>query len=60
MDGQHGSRYHLDPIEEETRKSDLSPMILRGNHKSSQSVINAAELDKDISKEIDHGWALPP
>ena len=29
-----GSRYHLDPIEEETRKSDLSAMILRGNHKS--------------------------
>ena len=26
----HGSRYHLDPIEEETRKSDLSAIILRG------------------------------
>ena len=33
---QNGSRCHLDPIEEETRKSDLSEMILRGNHKSSQ------------------------
>ena len=32
----HRSRYHLDPIEEETRKSDLSAMLLRGNHKSSQ------------------------
>ena len=34
-------------------------MILRGNHKSSQSVLNAAALNKAISKEIDHGWALP-
>ena len=33
-------------------------MILRGNHKSSQSVLNAAALNKAISKEIDHGWAL--
>ena len=55
----HGSRYHLDPIEVETRKSDLSAMILRGNHKSSQSVLNAAALNKAISKESDHGWLLP-
>ena len=34
-------------------------MILRGNHKSSQSVLNAAALNKAMSKEIDHGWALP-
>ena len=34
-------------------------MILRGNHKSSHSVLNSAELDKSISKEIYHGWALP-
>ena len=34
-------------------------MILRVNHKSSQSVLNAAALNKAISKEIDHGWALP-
>ena len=34
-------------------------MILRGNHKSSHSVINSAALDKSISKKIDHGWALP-
>ena len=34
-------------------------MILRGNHKSSQSVLNSSALDKTISKEIDHGWALP-
>ena len=34
-------------------------MILRGNHKSSQSVLNVAVLNKTISKEIDHGWALP-
>ena len=34
-------------------------MILRGNHKSSQSLLNAAALNKAISKEIDHVWALP-
>ena len=33
-------------------------MILRGNHKSSHSVLNSAVLDKDTSKDIDHGWAL--
>ena len=55
---QHGYRYHLDPIEEETRKSDLDAMILRGNHKSSHSVLNTAALDKAISKDIDHVWAL--
>ena len=33
-------------------------MILRGNHKSPQSVLNASALNKYISKEIDHGWAL--
>ena len=33
-------------------------MILRRNHKSSQSLLNAAALKKSISKEIDHGWEL--
>ena len=33
-------------------------MILRGNHESSQSVLNAAVLNKAISKEIDYVWAL--
>ena len=46
----NGSRYHLDPIEEETRKSDLDAMILSGNHKSSHSVINAAALNKATRK----------
>ena len=55
---QKGSRYHLDTIKEETRKSYLDPMILRGNHRSSHSVLNSAALDKSTSKEIDHGWAL--
>ena len=55
----HGSRYHLDPIEEKTRKLDLDAMILRVKHKPSQSVLNAAALNKAISKEIDHGWELP-
>ena len=56
---QQGSRYHIDPIEEETRKSDSDAMILRGNHKSSHLVLNPAALDKSIRKNIDHGWALP-
>ena len=51
---QKGSCYRLNPIREETRKSDLDTMILRGNHKSSHSSINSAALDKSISKEIDH------
>ena len=34
-------------------------MVLRGNHTSSQSVLNAAALNKAIIKEIDHGWELP-
>ena len=38
----HRSCYHLDRIKEESRKSDLDTMILRGKHKSYQSVINAA------------------
>ena len=35
-------------------------MILRGNHKSSHSVLKSAALEKSISKDIDPGWALPP
>ena len=34
-------------------------MILRGNNKLSQSVLNTAALNKAISKKIDHGWSLP-
>ena len=56
---QQGSCYHLDPIEEETRKSNLDAMIIGGNHKSSHSVLNSDALEKAISKEIYHGWALP-
>ena len=47
----HGSRYHLNPIEEETRKLDLSAMILRGNPKYSQSILNAAALNKATRKK---------
>ena len=47
---QQVSCYHLDPIEEETRKSDLDAMILRGNHKSSHSVLNSAALEKAMRK----------
>ena len=34
-------------------------MILRENHKSYQSVLNAAALNKYMSNGIDHGWELP-
>ena len=47
---QKGFFYHPDTIKEETRKSDLDSMVLRGNHKSSQSVLNSDVLDKAISK----------
>ena len=33
-------------------------MIIRGNHKSSHSVLNPLVLEKSIIKEIDHLWAL--
>ena len=51
---QQGPRYHIDPIEEETRKPDLDAIILKGNHKLSQSALNSAALYKAISKYIDH------
>ena len=54
-----GSCYHLTLVKEETRKPDSDAMILRGNHKSSHSLLNLAALYKAISKEIDRGWALP-
>ena len=41
---QQGSRYYLNPIKEETQKSDLDAMILRGNHKYSHSVLNLSAL----------------
>ena len=34
-------------------------MLLRGNHKSEKSTLNAAALEKSIYKEVEHGWALP-
>ena len=56
---QQGSCYHLDPIEEETQKSDLDTMILRGVYKSYDSELNSYVLDRAIIKVIDHRWALP-
>ena len=55
---QQGSPYHHDQIEEEKQKSYLDAMILRRNHKESHSELNSDVLDKAISKETDHGWAL--
>ena len=34
-------------------------MLLRGNHKSARSALNAAALKKVIDKEVKHGWVLP-
>ena len=56
---QQGSHHHLDPIEEETQKSDLDAMILRGDHSSSHSEMKSAELDNAIIRDIDHILALP-
>ena len=33
-------------------------MILKINHKPSQSELKSAALDKSVRKDIDHGWAL--
>ena len=48
---QEGYYYHLNPIEEETHKSDLYALILRVKRKSPHSVLNSAALDKSIIKE---------
>ena len=34
-------------------------MLLRGNHKSENSTLNAAALEKSIDKEVEHVWVLP-
>ena len=33
-------------------------MLLRGNHKSERSALNAAALEKEIDKEVEHVWTL--
>ena len=43
---QKGPQYHLSRIEEATKKSDLSTMILHGKHKSANKNLNAAYLKK--------------
>ena len=52
------SQYHLSSIEEATRKFDPEAMILRVNHKSEKSDLNAAALEKYITKEMEHGWKI--
>ena len=32
-------------------------MILRGNHKSEKSTLNAEVMGKEMGKEVEHGWA---
>ena len=34
-------------------------MLLRVNHKSERSSLNATALEKVINKEVEHVWALP-
>ena len=55
---QKGSRYHLSPIEEATRKSVLEAMLLRGCHKSEKSCLNMAALEKAMYKEVEHRWVF--
>ena len=38
---------------------DLEAILLRGNHKSASSALNAAALEKSIDKEVEHGWTFP-
>ena len=46
-------------MEQENRKSGLSAIILRGNHKSSKTNLNSKALGKSMGKKVDHGWYLP-
>ena len=46
-------------MEENTRKTDLSAMIKRGNHKSTTNNENSEALHKGYLKEIEHGWLIP-
>ena len=43
---QKGSRYHISPIKEATSKSYMEAMLLRSNHKSEKSGLNAEVLEK--------------
>ena len=52
-------QYLMSPIEEATRKSSISMMILRVNNKSFKLNLNAEDLEKSMGKEVDRGWALP-
>ena len=47
-----GSRCHLSLIEDATRKLYLKAVILRENHKSASSSLNAAALEKAIYREV--------
>jgi len=44
---------------EKTRMEDLQSMLQRGNHKSAQSIENAAAVSKAFEKEVSRGWLLP-
>ena len=55
-----GCDYKLKPIvNEDTRKSDLTSMIERGNHKSATKPINFPTLMKGFEKEVRKGWTIP-
>ena len=56
----NGCDYKLEnPVDEETRKSDLKAMIKRGNHKSTSKNKNFKVLEKAFSKEVKLGWSIP-
>ena len=54
-----GSQYHITPINEETSKSDLSAITLRGNHKSAKTNLDATALEKAMGNEVKHSWSVP-
>ena len=56
---QKGLCYNLDTIYEETIKSYLDAMVLRGYHKSSHSEMNSSAVEISISNEVDRRWSLP-
>jgi len=53
-----GCDYKLGPSpDEETRMTDLTAMLERGNHKSAKD--NIKTLNKAFTKEVEKGWLLP-
>ena len=48
-------RYSLEDLPEKTRKTDLTYMMARGNHKSAADPENMPTLLKNYQKEVEYG-----